>query len=215
MAFLTLKIRMVILVAVQFVSNSHKILSLMKYLIIGLLATCILISCTENWNEQVVEPSEASGGWAGSGTWIMTFEEFMNTPGNIYFEDNNGLKYPLKDGIFVCSDDYPNLDFESVEISNYVEYDGSITDAAGNEITIKNGEIGLVKDLDNPLQRKCYTVTYYDTDVCEYDGGKKICWIKFTFCREPWELDFHQVSVERGCEYCGQIFDSPVCLDLG
>ncbi len=182
----------------------------MKYLIIILLSTSVLIACTDHQNEMVV-PIEASQNSDESPT--ILFEDLMTLSGPIYFEDHNGLKYSILDGTIVCSSDYPNLDFQKVQIANYAEYDGTITDSAGKGIQLSQGKVALVDTYEvNPQQEHCYTVTYYDVDVCPY-GGKRLCWIEITYCRKPWELNYRQISVDRGCNQCQNPWDLPTCLN--
>ena len=183
----------------------------MKYLTLILLSTSVLIACTDNISE--LEAPLFATEQSDAGTEVL-FEDLMTLQGPVYFENPDGVRFSLLDGTMVCENDYPNSTFQKVTIANYAEYDGSITDSQGNELHLADGNLSLIEhDLSLP-QKHCYTETHYDVDRCP-DGSNRLCWIKITYCREPWEINYRQISVERGCQSCDfgpVILDSPMCL---
>lgn len=191
----------------------HQKIKSMKYLIIMLISTSILIACSETLDDlktPVVStevPEEALH---------IAFGDLMTLSGPSYFEDFEGVKFSVLEGSFVCEDDYPNMNFQKVIISNQAEYNGSVTDAQEKELHLSDGNYSLIENVDVSVQqRHCYTETHYDVDRCPY-GGKRLCWIKITYCREPWELNYRQTSVERSCQSCNDgpvILDTPMCLN--
>ena len=113
----------------------------LQTLFTGVVIVILSFACNENWSESLIEPLEASGGWTGGPVWVTSIEEMTQTSGPVSFTDKVGNQFTLLDGQFVCSADYPEMEFQGIEFHDMMSYSGLITDINDRSVYIEEGKV--------------------------------------------------------------------------